>query len=79
MVKALTCFYRLIMLSLAAFLPAQLAYGLARLYGDWRYQRDRARREMITRNLREVLGEQLSEAERVSIVRDFSACVIAKR
>lgn len=47
MLKSLTYFYRLIILSLAAFLPAQLAYGMARLYGDWRYQRDRVRREMI--------------------------------
>ncbi|MGB8343330.1 MAG: lysophospholipid acyltransferase family protein [Ktedonobacteraceae bacterium] len=71
MLKALTCFYRLIIQSLAAFLPTPLAYGLARLYGDWRYQRDRARREMIARNLGEGLCEQLSEVERVSIVRDF--------
>lgn len=71
MLKALTYVYRLIILSLAAFLPAPQAYGLARLCGDWRYRHDRARREMITRNLREVLGEQLSETERVSIVRDF--------
>jgi len=71
MLKALAYFSRLIILSLAAFLPAPQAYGLARLYGDWCYRRDHARRETITRNLREVLGEQLSQVERIHIVHAF--------
>ena len=64
-------FYRLVIVPLIAFLPARLAYGLACLRGDCRYRLQRAMREQIMDNLADVLGAQLSAAERARITRDF--------
>jgi len=71
LVKPLASPYRLIIVPLMAFLPAPLAYSLARLRGDWRYKCDRVQRETIMRNLTEVLGEQLSPAQRTRVTRDY--------
>lgn len=63
--------YRLVIVPLVAFLPARLSYGLACLRGDWRYRLDGATRKQIISNLEGVFGDQLSQAERVSVARDF--------
>ena len=63
--------YHLIIAPLVAFLPARLAYGAACRRADWRYRWDMSAREEIIRNLEGVLGEQLSEAERERVARDF--------
>jgi len=63
--------YRLVIVPLVAFLPARLAYGLACLRGDWRYRLDKSTRKQIISNLEGVFGDQLSQAERVSVARDF--------
>ncbi|HLI05688.1 MAG TPA: lysophospholipid acyltransferase family protein [Ktedonobacteraceae bacterium] len=56
---------------LIAFLPAPLAYRVACLRGDWRYRFDRHAREWIMWSLRDVLGDQLSLAERKRVTRDY--------
>jgi lauroyl/myristoyl acyltransferase len=71
LVKPLAYAHRLIIVPLAAFLPAPLAYGLAQLRGDWRYRRDSVGRETIMRNLAGVLGGQLSPAEHARVTRDY--------
>jgi KDO2-lipid IV(A) lauroyltransferase len=71
LVKPLAYAHRLIIVPLAAFLPAPLAYWLARLRGDWHYRRDCVGREMIMRNLAGVLGERLSPTERAYVTRDY--------
>src|SRR5205823_2571195 len=63
--------YRLVLVPLVAFLPARLAYGLARLRGEWRYHLDASKREQLLRNLEMVLGDDYSRAERASLTRDF--------
>src|SRR5215469_2775402 len=63
--------YRSFIVPLVAFLPAPVAYGMARLRGDWRYRLDRSERERIIRNLEGVLGDQLSPMERAHVARDF--------
>jgi lauroyl/myristoyl acyltransferase len=63
--------YRLVIVPLVAFLPAPLAYGLACLRGDLRYRLDRFTRTQIISNLAGVLGDQLSQAERARVARDF--------
>lgn len=63
--------YRLVIAPLAAFMPAPLAYGLACLRGDWRYRLDTARRRQIISNLEGLFGEELSQAERTRVARDF--------
>ncbi len=64
-------FYRLVVVPLIAFLPARLVYGLARLRGKWRYHLDTAMRERIIQHLQLVFGERYSQAERISLARDF--------
>lgn len=54
-----------------AFLPAPLAYGLACLRGDRAYRYRDTEREGIMRNLEDILGDQLSPAERAGVTRDF--------
>jgi Kdo2-lipid IVA lauroyltransferase/acyltransferase len=54
-----------------AFLPAPLAYKVACLRGDWRYRLDTYAREGIMRGLKEVLGDQLSPAERARVTRNY--------
>jgi len=63
--------YRLIIVPLVAFLPAPIAYGVARLRGDWCYRLDASERERIMRNLKGVLGDQLSPSERAQVARDY--------
>lgn len=63
--------YRLLIVPLVAFLPAPFAYGIACLRGNWCYRLNGAMREQITRNLAAVLGDQLSEAERTQVARDY--------
>lgn len=63
--------YRLVIVPLVAFLPAPLAYGLACLRGDWRYRLDEAMRKQIISNLEGVFGDQMSQAERAGVARDF--------
>lgn len=63
--------YRLVIVPLVAFLPAPLAYGVACLFGDWRCRIDAALRTQIICNLAGVFGDQLSQAERAGVARDF--------
>lgn len=63
--------YRMVLVPLFAFLPARLAYGLARWRGRWRYHHDGLTRQQIKRNLGLVLGEQLDQAERARLALDF--------
>ena len=44
---------------------------MARLRGDWCYRLDASERERIMRNLKGVLGDQLSPAERAQVARDY--------
>lgn len=64
-------FYLVFVAPLVAFLPAPAAYHIACFVGDWRYQNDDLRRKTIIRNLRDVLGDQLSPADRANVARDF--------
>src|SRR5579864_7509513 len=63
--------YKLVIAPLVAFFPAPLAYGVARLRGDWRFWLDGARRKQIISNLEGVFSDQLSPAERVRVAHDF--------
>lgn len=63
--------FRPVIAPLVAFLPAPVAYGVARLHGDLRYRLDTPRREEIMLCLEKVLGEQLILAERIRVTRDF--------
>jgi KDO2-lipid IV(A) lauroyltransferase len=63
--------YRLVLVPLVAFLPACLAYGLARLRGEWRYRLDASKREQLMRNLAMALGDDYSQTERIRMTRDF--------
>jgi len=54
-----------------AFLLAPLAYRLACLRGDWRYWRETNTREAIMLGLKEVLGDQLNQAERAQVTRKY--------
>jgi len=63
--------YHVMIVPLIAFLPAPMAYGIARLQGNWRFRLDRSKREYIMYGLESVLGDQLSPAERTRITRDY--------
>lgn len=63
--------YRLFIVPLVAFLPAPLAYGVACLRADWRYQHDALMRERIMHNLKEFFGSRLSREECACITRNF--------
>ena len=54
-----------------ACLPAGLAYGLARRRGDWEYRLRPAKRAELARNLRQVLGPELSPAAVQQVTRDW--------
>lgn len=57
--------------NLLALLPTPLAYRVACLRGDRRYRLDISARDGIIRGLEDVLGEQLSPAERARVTRDY--------
>jgi lauroyl/myristoyl acyltransferase len=63
--------YLIALRPLVAFLPAPLAYKVAYLHGNWCYRWDTYAREWIIRALTNVLGDQLSPAERVRVTRDY--------
>jgi KDO2-lipid IV(A) lauroyltransferase len=63
--------FRLIIVPLVAFLPAPLAYGIARFYGDVQFQWDAARRNQILYCLINVLSDQIQPAEQMQMVRDI--------
>ncbi|HYX50425.1 MAG TPA: hypothetical protein VE843_11820, partial [Ktedonobacteraceae bacterium] len=63
--------YRLVLVPLVAFLPARLAYGLACMRGEWRHRLDTSKRMQLMRNLKQVLGDDYSDAERVKLTRDY--------
>jgi lauroyl/myristoyl acyltransferase len=63
--------YRVIIVPLVAFLPAPIAYGVACLRGDWCYRLNASESKQIIRNLKGVLGEQLSPTERAQVARDY--------
>ena len=52
-------------------LPAAFGYRIARRRGDWLYRRQAAKRTELTRNLRLVLGDQLSPAAAQEVTRDW--------
>jgi lauroyl/myristoyl acyltransferase len=60
-----------------ARLPAALGYRMARRRGDWLYRHHAAERAEMARNLRQVLGRELSPAAVESLTREwfrFSSC-----
>jgi len=63
--------YRVVLVPLVAFLPGRLAYGIARLRGEWRYHLDTSKRAQLIHNLEMVFGEDYSDAERANLVQDF--------
>jgi Kdo2-lipid IVA lauroyltransferase/acyltransferase len=63
--------YLLALRPLLAFLPAPLAYRVACLRGDLRYRWDTYARGWIMHALTDVLGDQLSPAERCRVTRDY--------
>jgi KDO2-lipid IV(A) lauroyltransferase len=63
--------YRLIIVPLVAFLPAPIAYGVARLRSNWFYRLNASELERIMCNLEGVLDDQLSLAERAQVARDY--------
>lgn len=63
--------YHVVIVPLIAFLPAPLAYGIARLQGNWRYRLASSKREYILHGLEGVFGDQMSAAERIQVTRDY--------
>lgn len=63
--------YRLVLVPLVAFLPAGVAYGLARMRGEWRYRLDTSMRVQLMRNFALVLGDGYSDEELVKLARDY--------
>jgi Kdo2-lipid IVA lauroyltransferase/acyltransferase len=61
----------LVLVPLVAFLPSSLAYGIARLRGDWRYRLDASMRTQLKHNLEMALGDEYSDVERANQVRVF--------
>ena len=60
-----------------AFLPAALGYRLACWRGDWDYRYRRGKRAELMRNMRDLLGEELSADAAQRLARDwfrFSSC-----
>jgi KDO2-lipid IV(A) lauroyltransferase len=60
-----------------AFLPAALGYRLACWRGDWDYQYRRGKRAELMRNMRDLLGDELSADAAQRLARDwfrFSSC-----
>jgi len=63
--------YWLVVAPLAARLPARLAYRVARWRGDWSYRYRAAKRSDIVRNVRQVLGDEVSTDEAQRLAREF--------
>ena len=63
--------YWLVVAPLAARLPASLAYRIACLRGDWCFRFRAAKRAEIERNLRLVLGDELSPQQAERLAREF--------
>ena len=69
--------YWLVGAPLLALLPASLAYRAACWWGDWTYRSWPEKRSEIMRDLRQVLGDQLSPGEAERLARDlfrFHSC-----
>ena len=69
--------YWLVVAPLAARLPASLAYRVACWRGDWSFRYSAEKRSEIVRNLRRVLGDELSPEEAERLARDvfrFLSC-----
>jgi KDO2-lipid IV(A) lauroyltransferase len=56
---------------LASRLPASLAYRVACWRGDWSFRHRAGQRAEIERNLRQVLGDEVSPAEAERLTREF--------
>ena len=63
--------YWLAVAPLASRLPARLAYRAACWRGDWGFRHRAGQRAEIVRNLRQVLGDELSEEEAERQAREF--------
>jgi KDO2-lipid IV(A) lauroyltransferase len=63
--------YWLAVAPLAARLPARLAYRVARWRGDWTYRQRASQRSDILRNVRQVLGDEVSPEEAQRLTREF--------
>ena len=63
--------YWLVVAPLAARLPASLAYRVACWRGDWSFRYRAEKRSEIVRNLRQVLGDELSPDEAEDLAREF--------
>jgi KDO2-lipid IV(A) lauroyltransferase len=63
--------YWLAVAPLASRLPARLAYGVARWRGDWTFRSRPGQHADIVRNLRQVLGDEVSPAEAERLAREF--------
>ena len=63
--------YWLVVAPLASRLPARLGYRVARWRGDWSFRYRAEKRADIVRNVRQVLGDQVSLAEAEGLAREF--------
>jgi len=63
--------YWLVVAPLASRLPASLAYRVACWRGDWGFRYRAGQRSEIVRNLRQVLGDELSPEEAERLAREF--------
>jgi lauroyl/myristoyl acyltransferase len=63
--------YWLVVAPLASRLPASLAYRVACRRGDWGFRHRNEQRSDIVRNLRQVLGDELSPEEAERLAREF--------
>ncbi len=63
--------YWLVGAPLASRLPASLAYRVACWRGDWGFRYRAGQRSEIVRNLRQVLGDELSQEEAERLAREF--------
>ncbi len=63
--------YWLVVAPLAACLPARLAYQVACRRGDWEFRHRAGERSDIVRNLRQVLGDELSQETAERMAREF--------
>lgn len=64
-------FFILVIVPLVAFFPAPIAYGIACWFGDLAYQHDRLTHNRLIHNLERIIGDQLSDTERIQVARDF--------
>jgi len=63
--------YWAIVAPLLARLPAALGYGMARRRGDWLFRRHAAERTELARNVRQILGSELSPAAVHYVTREW--------